>query len=163
MPAIWSSPDTCFNSYFGVIFNFSGHWGYMSLPVTNDKNWIKSLLTLLQIESRISLSLNVSIGTLGLGGRAGDLIVGWSFDCSLLCMCNICESDVCHHFHTHTLIAASYPNSEYICGKLLILAWQIRWPLSFTWTWDSFLSFFFNIKFIRSLFYQVSLCLSYGI
>lgn len=56
----------------------------------------------------------------------------------------MCDSDVCHHFHTQ--IAASYLNSEYNRGKLFILAWQIRWPLSFTWTRDSFLSFFFNIK-----------------
>lgn len=90
LPAIWSSPDTSFNSYFRVLSLISvvtgGTWACLS---QNDKNCIKSLLTLLQIESRISLSFNVSVGTLSLGGRAGDLIVGWSFDRSLLCMCNV--------------------------------------------------------------------------
>lgn len=100
LPAIWSSPDTYFNSYFRVLSLISvvtgGTWACLS---QNDKNCIKSLLTLLQIESRISLSFNVSVGTLSLGGRAGDLIVGWSFDRSLLCMCNVwkwCMSSLSH-------------------------------------------------------------------
>lgn len=58
LPAIWSSPDTSFNSYFRVLSLISvvtgGTWACLS---QNDKNCIKSLLTLLQIESCISLSL----------------------------------------------------------------------------------------------------------